>query len=200
MTTRTHPRAMAMHIAAGITPALTRINDCKAGYPTTTPLGDHPRDELGALTPIHECTHPQCTRNAPCPLHDPPTRDRALTDERNLTRLLSDANDIITRWTTTIIDNTTIDLATYSNDIWCTNCAKFGHTNVRDEGHTICRFCRDMKDRTKKLPNRMLCDIHATGRRISTADIDRAYAKPRPTPAMRAEPRAALERRERRLS
>jgi hypothetical protein len=194
-------------LAANIDTAVRNIDDALAGWPSTEP------GSAGTT----ECPHPDCAQDRPCPTHDGNlARDNAALALASLSALYDIKTRArrleitVTRWATSRTDDTTV--ARRINDIdvglWCENCARYGHRNVRREDGRYCEFCQQVKGSKLsggKLPNARLLDIKAT-RRVYEQDIARCFAKPRATTirqtgSARADVQAAAaERREKRMT
>lgn len=198
--------------------ALSTLDVSLAGWPEQTP-GAAPADPRGA----QPCRNDDCTHIRPCPVHDDdpvkltgPERNADQFDEarRDLGALLEHvrllahharAAAVVThRWAQTGVTKSTVadTLAAIDAEIWCSHCVQFGEHNPREEGRTLCRFCRSFKVDWKLLPSREIWSArNARGGRLDVATIMRltGITKPPKQAATAVDAGAAGDARRKRL-
>jgi len=189
---------IAALLATNIDTAMRNMDDALAGWPAT---------ETGSGG-ASECLDKNCTNDRPCPDHDVGlTRDNAahaLASLKSLDDIRTRARRLevtVTKWATPRVDDTTVARRIGGIDlgIWCENCARYGHRNVRREDGRYCEFCQQIKGSKLsggRLPNARLLDIKAT-RRVYEQDIARCFAKPKPATTRKTATDA--ERRQKRI-
>ena len=152
-------------LATSIDAALRSLHDSRGGYPPSTP-GAAPATTRTTLPDLTgPCREHDCHQLRPCPDHDTairltPTeagalsRDPSTTDQAKLTEHMrlamhhtAQAATIAARWAHPALDDTAVAhrLDQIDQTIWCHNCAKHGHNNVRQDGRTECRDCAEFR-------------------------------------------------------
>lgn len=152
-------------LATSIDAAMRTLADSRGGFPASTP-GAAPATGGGPLPDISgPCREPGCEHTRPCTEHDTAVRLTATEagaagyDEASqaTTRLLEHmriaahhvarAATLASRWGNPALDATAVAkrLQDIDQAVWCHNCAKHGHNNVRQDGRTECRECADFR-------------------------------------------------------
>ena len=89
-------------------------------------------------------------------------------------------------------------LAAIDGDIWCAHCVRFGEHNPREEGRTLCEFCRRFERDFKRRPPREIWHArNARGGRLDVGTIERILKQVKRTEAEDKERTKAEQRRER---
>jgi hypothetical protein len=150
------------------------LGECQPGYPSG---GDGGPSSLG--------DHSDRTGNLATTSHNDVAR-RDLDDlDRLLVRITEDVvatADIVRRWqppTRKWREALATEAAASYRDTDCRSCLRVGVlTPRRHEGGSLCRRCQDYaREVGADMPPVWLVDKAATGRRITTADLDRAKAE-----------------------
>lgn len=182
-------------VAALVDQTITTLEESSGGYPTSTPGAS-----TSAAQPSEQCHAPGCTNERPCDEHgdgvtltgperlagqrDPAARDLDQLAEsiRHAARHVAIAARICHRWGLAGVTDadvkaglalvTRASLQKRVDDIWCSNCGKWGTRNVKLEGHNECDFCGEFRrDYGRPAPKELL-EIFAY-RRVSEQDKER---------------------------
>ena len=180
-------------VATLIRPAINNMTEwANDGLPTQTP---------GASTaqaqPAEPCGRTaDCTETRPCPIHDPDARVELTSTERaainpdkirqDHDRLIDHINKaahhnaaaatIALRWGYRGLTTTDIKarLGEINASIWCEHCSRMGRYEPREEGRTLCWYCREYNGRWDRPINKTTWDARdARNNRLSDQDIRR---------------------------
>lgn len=61
--------------------------------------------------------------------------------------------------------------------IWCENHLEHGHEEPREQGRTVCKWCRNVKEAHGRYPNRAAIDAHYRRPRLGPTEIRRLLRK-----------------------
>lgn len=157
----------ATTIRVALTPALARLEDALAGWPTSTP-GASP-----LTASVTECSHHDCANTRPCPDHDTThirltateqnashpdkarnDRDRIITDINQAAIILARLANTISSWAFGNLNDQQIAsrLTAIDASIWCSHCTQYGRHEPREQGRTECTFCRQFRQDYKQPP------------------------------------------------
>lgn len=113
-----------------------------------------------------------------------PQEDRSITDRADLLDLLDRACDdairaseITARYFDGTVSTADLIASRRVTAMWCPNPGHGQSLQPRGNGLVHCRWCADFQRAEKQLPPAELCELHDTGKRISTDDVDRALER-----------------------
>ena len=180
---------MLMHdastLAALIDPALVALDVAATGWPTSTPGAD-PRatvtpsgirfDEDG--NPISDTY----TATESAALHrDPASADLKAMDKaiKAAAVQLRVAAILARNWAGPTYDASTLErrIAAIDAGIWCENCSRHGHKNVRRPDGKACEYCAGFNSDWKQMPPKDILDLRSAKGRIYEADIRRILGR-----------------------
>lgn len=179
-------------LAIDIDSAMRRLDQARAGYPSSTPGASTPaaNTHAGALDQLilddldpDQYGHLSTTRTTPVESraghYDEATTDiaalrTAVIAAEKYTRI---AKDIAHKWAIVRIDDTTVTTRLATIDaIWCTNCAQHGFSNPRREGGAVCDYCAGFKSdhaQYRCYPPKRILEIWTTRGKVSPTDVHR---------------------------
>ncbi len=177
----------ATTLAALIDPALTALDIAQPGWPTSTPGADPKATVVPRIIPTDADGNPiddTFTSTESAALHRDPAKTDLVAIEKAIKAAgvqLRLAAILARKWSEPAIGGADIQrrIAAIDEGIWCDNCSRHGHKNVRRQNGRTCEYCATFQANWKQPAPKDVLDLHATRGRVYESDIRRILARVR---------------------
>lgn len=177
----------ATTLAALIDPCLAALDIAQPGWPTSTPGADPKATVAPRILQFDANGNPvddKFTATESAALHRDPAKTDLLAIEKAIKAAavqLRVAAILARKWSEPTIGGVDVQrrIAAIDDGIWCENCSKHGHKNVRRVNGRTCEYCATFQADWKQPAPKDVLDLKVTKGRVYESDIRRILARQR---------------------